>query len=90
MPLSNIKMVVFQIKMVSKLISRKNKAFLKMGYFIRSPFEVLGGALKSIGFFHGLDILVHKILRFIRHKCKYFSFEFELFEDILKIIVLWG
>ena len=64
-------MVVFQTMMVSKLISRKNKVFFKMGYFIRSPFDVLGGALKSIGFFfHGLDVLVHKILKFISHKSK--------------------
>jgi len=55
-----------------------------MGYFIRSPFDVLGGALKSIGFFHGLDVHVHKILKFIRHKSKYFSFEFKLFDENLE------
>ena len=63
-------MVVFHTKKVSKLISRKNKVFSKMGYFISSPFDVLGGALELLVFFHGLDVLVHKILKFISDKSK--------------------
>ena len=63
-------MMVFQTTKVLKSISRKNKVFFKISYFISSPFDVLGGALKSIDFFHGLDVLVHKILKFISHKSK--------------------